>query len=44
MELRLKRDLLNSAYTLGKMSIDGVPFCYTVEDVVRPIGAPKVFG
>lgn len=35
MELKLKRDLLNSKYTLGELFIDGVHFCYTVEDTVR---------
>lgn len=35
MELKLKRDLLNDSYTLGKLSIDGIHFCFTVEDKVR---------
>lgn len=35
MELKLKRDLLNSKYTLGELFIDGIHFCFTVEDVVR---------
>ena len=43
MELKLKRDLLNESYTLGTLSIDGVHFCYTVEDVVRHEGV-KVAG
>ncbi len=53
MELKLKRDLLNSSYTLGELFIDGVHFCYTVEDVVRDknndgdlddTGEAKVYG
>lgn len=43
MELRLKRDLKNESYTLGKLSIDGTFFCFTVEDTVRLAGQ-KVFG
>jgi len=35
MELKLKRTHLNSSYTLGELFIDGIQFCYTVEDVVR---------
>lgn len=35
MELRLKRDLKNESYTLGKLFIDGTEFCYTVEDIIR---------
>lgn len=53
MELELIRDLKNDKYTLGKLSIDGVHFCYTVEDKVRDInndgdlddaGETKVYG
>ena len=44
MKLKLKRDLLNSSFTLGEMFIDGIHFCYTVEDVVRKLDEPKVFG
>jgi hypothetical protein len=53
MELKLKRDLLNDSYTLGKLSIDGKDFCFTVEDKVRDInndgdlddkGETKVYG
>lgn len=43
MKLELIRDLKNSSYTLGKLSIDDIFFCYTVEDVVRLEGE-KVFG
>ncbi len=52
-ELKLIRDLKNDKYTLGKLSIDGVHFCYTVEDKVRDLnndgdlddsGESKVYG
>lgn len=35
MELTLKRDILADGYTLGLLSVDGKPYCYTVEDKVR---------
>lgn len=35
MEITLKRTALHPDFTLGKLSIDGVFFCYTVEDTVR---------
>ena len=35
MELILKRDILADGYTLGLLSVDGKPYCYTVEDMVR---------
>lgn len=35
MELTLKRDILADGYTLGVLSVDGKPYCYTVEDMVR---------
>lgn len=37
MELTLKRDILANGYTLGLLSVDGKPYCYTVEDTVRDI-------
>lgn len=36
MKLTLKRQVFNPEYTLGELFIDGVHFCYTVEDCVRP--------
>lgn len=53
MELKLKRDLKNNIFTLGKLFIDEVLFCYTVEDKDRDInndgdlddaGETKVYG
>jgi hypothetical protein len=35
MELKLERDELKDDCTLGKLYIDGVFFCYVVEDKVR---------
>lgn len=43
MKLKVKRDLLNDSYTLGKLYIDDTFFCYTIEDTVRPINE-KIFG
>lgn len=42
MEIRLVRDVLTPAFTLGRLSIDGTEECYTVEDCVRE--GPKVPG
>lgn len=35
MLLTLHRHYLGKEYTIGKLFIDGVPFCDTLEDVVR---------
>ena len=35
MIVTLRRDVLTSDYTLGQVSIDGVFFCYSLEDPVR---------
>ena len=43
MKLTLNRNLRTENFTLGELLIDGVFFCYTVEDKVRPLGE-KVFG
>lgn len=53
MELKLKRTKFSSNYTLGELFINGMFFCYTVEDVDRDInkdgdlddtGETKVYG
>lgn len=43
MELLLKRIFLGETYTIGKLYVDGVKFCDTLEDKVRPYGE-KVYG
>ena len=43
MKLTLIRDTYTSKSTIGRLFIDGVEFCYTLEDVVRPKGV-KVYG
>ena len=43
MELTLIRDTFTSKSTIGRLFIDGVEFCYTLEDVVRGEGI-KVYG
>lgn len=43
MKLELVRDQLDPDVTIGRLSVDGAFFCYTLEDVVRPDGE-KVYG
>ena len=38
MKLTLRRIALQPTYTIGRMYIDGVYFCDTCEDTVRPKG------
>jgi hypothetical protein len=38
MELQLVRFLKSERRTIGRLSIDGESFCYTLEDTVRPLG------
>lgn len=44
MELDLHRVQLDPDVTIGSLSIDGKFECWVCEDVVRPAGAPKVYG
>jgi hypothetical protein len=44
MQLTVKRTLFNKTNTIGELYIDGVFFCYTLEDVVRNAGTKKVYG
>lgn len=43
MEIDLERVKLAPDHTIGKLYVNGVFECYTVEDVVRPYGE-KVYG
>lgn len=43
MKLLLKRIALNPSYTIGKLYIDGVYFCDTLEDTVRDKNKNGVF-
>jgi hypothetical protein len=43
MRLTIIRDTYTSKSTIGRLFIDGVEFCYTLEDIVRPEGI-KVYG
>ena len=43
MNLTLYRTLLTPEYTLGRLFVDDVFFCWTWEDTVRPPGV-KVYG
>jgi hypothetical protein len=36
MELKLIREIFTPTETLGSMFVDGVFFCYTLEDAIRP--------
>lgn len=38
MKLELRRKYLKDTYTIGQLYIDGVFFCDTLEDAVRPDG------
>jgi hypothetical protein len=47
VELTLKRKNFNNQATLGELSVNGIPECVTLEDVVRNLGQDgkgKVFG
>lgn len=41
MKLHLKRTFLGDKYTVGRLTIDGVYFCDTLEDVEREVKIPK---
>ena len=52
-EILLQRRFFKDTYTIGKLSVDGVPLCDTLEDVVRDLnhdgdlndeGEGKVYG
>ena len=43
MKLRLERSVYSTKSTIGKLYIDNVFFCHTLEDVVRPDGI-KIYG
>lgn len=44
MKLTVIRHTLDDKCTIGDLLVDGEFQCHTLEDVVRPEGAPKVFG
>ncbi len=44
MELLLKRVALKPTYTIGRLYVDGVQVCDTIEDTVREPGGPKIPG
>ena len=43
MKLELTRIALRDTYTIGKLYVDGVYFCYTLEDKVRDINKNGIF-
>jgi len=44
MKIKVIRDIFYDECTLGQMLIDGKPFCFTLEDKVRPPEEKKVYG
>ena len=44
MKLVVTRKTFDDNCTLGELSIDGAFSCYTLEPMVRPVGAEKIFG
>lgn len=44
MLIEVKRFEFGPTYTVGKLFIDGIYECYTLEDVVRPKDQDKVYG
>ena len=44
MKLTVVRTMCHADCTIGELLINGEHECYTLEDIVRPDGAPKVFG
>lgn len=42
MKLELKRQPSTDKATIGELSIDGKPYCYTLEDVVREVEGQPV--
>lgn len=44
MKLKLSRAQFEPTCTIGRLVVDDVMNCWTLEDYVRPTGAPKVFG
>ena len=44
MKIDVVRNQCGATCTIGDLFIDGLFNCYTLEDVVRPEGEPKVFG
>jgi hypothetical protein len=49
MRIQVSRVQCDSACTIGQLSVDGVPQCYSLEDVVRevpgePVASWKIFG
>jgi hypothetical protein len=44
MKIQVTRFIFGDKATIGRLSVDGKFFCYTLEDKVRPPTEPKVFG
>lgn len=44
MKLKLSRAQFEPTCTIGRLFVDGAQVAFTLEDYVRPTGAPKVYG
>jgi len=44
VKLTLRRLIHTADSTIGQLSVDDAPECWTLEDMVRPAATPKVFG
>jgi len=44
MKLEVVRFQCGADCTIGQLLVDGEHECWTLEDIVRPTGAPKVYG
>jgi len=44
MNITVVRTICGANCTIGQLFVDGEHECYTLEDIVRPVGAAKVYG
>jgi hypothetical protein len=44
MHILIRRKWFSKESTISTLSVDGLPYCYTLEDVVREESAEKVYG
>lgn len=44
MKILVHRFEYGTNFTISRLSVDNVYQCFALEDVVRPVGAPKVWG
>lgn len=44
MNIKVQRHFQGETYTIGALSVDGTYLCDTLEDKVRKVGEPKIYG